>query len=110
MDEMIVISALHAVISLAWVLLDFVIAGIVIYRFRSTLTSWFIAGGFVFFALVRIISSLFNWLVMPHVGGDYMLANVISNTVFTSLYALTCLLVACGVGLIPRSLRRLADA
>ncbi len=109
-EQYMIVSVLHAVLSLAWVLLDFVIAGIVIYRFRMTLSSWFIAGGFVFFALVRIISSLFNWIVMPRMGGDYMLANVISNGVFMSLYTITCLIVACGVGLIPRSLRRLAEA
>jgi hypothetical protein len=55
-----VISVLHSLLTVAWVLLDFVIAGIVIYRFRMTLSSWLIAGGFVFFALVRIINSLFN--------------------------------------------------
>ena len=105
-------TVLHGLLSVAWVLLDFVIAGIVIWRFRMTASSWLIAGGFVFFALVRIINSLFSWIVMPHMGMDVdlLLVNVISNGVFMSLYALTCLVVACGVGLIPRSLRRLAEA
>lgn len=111
MDETIrVVSALHTLVSLTWVLLDFVIAGIVIYRFRSTLSSWFIAGGFVFFAVVRIINSGFSWLVMPHVQGDFLLVNVVSNGIFMSLYSLTCLVIACGVGLIPRSLRQLAES
>ncbi len=109
-ESVMVVSAMHAVLSVIWVMLDFVIAGLVIWRFRMTLSSWLIAGGFVFFALTRIMSSLFNWLVMPRLETDLLLVNVVSNGVFMGLYALTCLVVACGVGLIPRSLRRLSEA
>jgi hypothetical protein len=104
------VSVMHALLSMAWVLLDFVVAGLVIWRFRMTLSSWLVAGGFVFFALTRIMSSLFNWLVMPRMGVDMLAVNVISNGAFTGLYAITCLVVACGVALIPRSLRRLSAA
>jgi len=109
-ESIMVVSMMHAVLSAAWVLLDLVIAGLVIWRFRMTLSSWLIAGGFVFFALTRIASSLFNWIVMPRMGVDLLTVNVVSNGAFAGLYAITCLVVACGVALIPRSLRRLSGA
>ena len=109
-ESIMVVSVTHAVLSVAWVLLDLVIAGLVIWRFRMTLSSWLVAGGFVFFALTRIMSSLFSWLVLPRMGVDMLTVNVVSNGVFAGLYAITCLVVACGVALIPRSLRRLAEA
>jgi hypothetical protein len=101
-----VISVIHAVVSVLWVLLDFIVAGIVVYRFRATLTSWLLAGGFVFFALVRVLSSIVSWLVLPRTG-DYVTWNMVSYAVFTALYVVTTLVVATGVGFIPRSLRRL---
>jgi hypothetical protein len=103
------LSVVHGVLALAWILLDFAIAGIVALRFRATATTYLVSGGFVLFAIVRFFTLAAHWLVLPMLPYESIATwNLGSSVLFTLLYVLTCLVIAVGVGLIPRSLGRLA--
>ena len=105
-EETLLFSTFHLVLAMFSILLDLVIAGIVIWRFRSTVTTWLVAGGFVAFAFVRIISNVFFFIAAPRLAMEGT-GHFAASALFNLAYILVSLLVAAGVGFIPRSLRKL---
>jgi hypothetical protein len=93
-------------ISIAWIILSLLIAGLSFFRFRLTASSFLIGLSFAAMALKSILMNILH-RIFASGGSEMQTLNVIEFLSFLATIFLT-LLVGLGIGLIPRSLRALA--
>ncbi len=95
------------IVSLAWVLVFLALAVVAFWRFRLTASGLLLGGGFLFSALLDLLSLLLSRLVLAE--GTSLEQSVIFSVVVTATFFILSLVSVAGVLLIPRSLRSLAS-
>jgi hypothetical protein len=97
--------ALHLVTSILLVLVYFCVAGIAVFRFKTTVAGIALALGYAGFGLLVLSGVIVSRLVHFEVTS----AMVYSSVVTLTDLAIT-ILVAAGIALIPRSLRKIKES
>ena len=99
-------SILFLLVSLAWILLDLVLAGVVFYRFRASAAGILVGGGWVLMTLKDIIHVLVFNLVFRFYFPDPDV-HFILQSLFRVATIFIYLVIGAGLLFIPRSLKKL---
>jgi len=94
--------------SVLWIFINVAAAGLAFYRFRTTASGLICGVVFLLFAFKGILFQIYMHLIIPAVAGGpayYQIPEVISYL----LAILLTLMLAVGIGFIPRSLRILSE-
>lgn len=109
MDEPFQVTRLiQSAFTLLWILVYFASAGLAFFRFRTTASGLLCGGVFLLFAFKLILFKLFNYFILPAMSGGPD-AGIVASFISYFLSFLFCLILAVGIGLIPRSLRILSE-
>ena len=100
-------TILNILVALMWIVLDLAIAGVVFWRFRASATGLLVGIGHVLLVLKSFLS-LFVFHVVFRVSYPDLDVHAIVLVVLRSITFFCYLLIAVGIGFIPRSLRKLS--
>ncbi len=89
-----------------WILLDLILAGIVLYRFRLTASGFLLGAAHIAFVLKNFASLMVYGIVFRHIMPD-MEIHLIVSVLFRLASIASCLVLAAGLAFVPRSLRKL---